>query len=249
MARRKDFQAAITYTGQKIKGAAAISYKIDGVRILYRDGKFVTRNDKVSPGLDIALTDAAKLKIVNHDDCEIFMGNFNDSNSPLQRHEPEPDSIGEDAIYPLDIGTAHAVDPRLFIEVAMDPSPEYIEHELQKAVALGYEGLVIRQQGRWYRVKPFATADVRITGWFEQLDKNKVPKGQLGGFNTNYGKVTAFSDDMRKQLWDDPQQYVGDMMVVRYKELYESGSFRYCVTFLAFRNDKDEEAFDTKYEE
>ena len=33
------YMKAITYTGQKIKGPVDISYKIDGVRILYRNGK------------------------------------------------------------------------------------------------------------------------------------------------------------------------------------------------------------------
>ena len=39
MGRRTDFQAAISYKGQAIKGKAVISYKIDGVRVLYRDGQ------------------------------------------------------------------------------------------------------------------------------------------------------------------------------------------------------------------
>ena len=56
MTRRTDFQKAITYTGQKIKGQVDISYKIDGVRILYRDGKLVTRNNNEPPGLLKALS-------------------------------------------------------------------------------------------------------------------------------------------------------------------------------------------------
>ena len=85
-----------------------------------------------------------------------------------------------------------------------------------------------------------------ITGWFEQLDKHKEPKGQLGGFDTDYGKVTAFTDEMRQQLWDNPDQYIGRLIEVQYKELFDSGNFRYAVTFLRFRDDKDTESFDTK---
>jgi len=65
-----------------------------------------------------------------------------------------------------------------------------------------------------------------------QLDKHKEPKGQLGGFDTDYGKVTAFTDEMRQQLWDNPDQYIGRLIEVQYKELFESGNFRYAVTFL-----------------
>lgn len=251
MARREDFIGASTYTGQKLKGLCELNYKIDGVRILYRDGKFVTRNDKVPPGLDKALTTLAKGRIKLYKDCEVYKGSFFASNSPLSRHEPEEGCITSEDVYPLDYtdqaGHKHTVDQRLWIGIFDAPTPDVVRHWLQNALDAGYEGLVIRtDNGKWYRVKPEYTADVYITGWFEQFDTKKNPKGQLGGFDTNYGKVTAFSEIMRIQLWDNPEQYVGKMMTVQYKELYDTGSFRYCVKFLHFRDDKDEEAFDTK---
>jgi len=250
MARRTDFRPAITYTGQKIQGTVEISYKIDGIRILMRDGKMVTRNNKVPPGLDIALTHGAKCMIDLYKDCEVYAGSFVKSNSPMQQHEPEPNCLTEDMVYALDYedfsGNKHEVDHRLRVATVTDPTPELIAEYLAAALELGYEGLVLRTDDRWYRAKPKATADVFITGNFEQLDKNKVPKGQLGGFTTAYGKVTAFTDEMRKQLWDNPDQYTGRLMEVQYKELFDSGSFRYAVTFLRFRDDKDTESFDTK---
>ena len=250
MARRKDFIGASTYTGQRLKGPCEVNFKIDGVRILSRGGEFVTRNNKVPPGLDIAMTVGAKHKIDVFKDCEVYKGSFFASNSPLQRHDPEPGCIDIEHIYPLDFtdfGLDHCVDPRLFLEMSLDPSRDYIRHCLEKALAKGYEGLVLRAaNGKWYRVKPEYTADVYITDWFEQYDTKKQPKGQLGGFNTHYGKVTAFTEELRKELWINPEQYVGQMMTVQYKELYDTGSFRYCVKFLHLRDDKDEEAFDTK---
>jgi hypothetical protein len=246
MARRKDFRSAITYTGQKIKGYCELSYKIDGVRVLYRDGEFVTRNDKVPPGLDQALSMEAYDKLKANKDCEIYLGSFHKSTGPLARHDPEKGCIKAEHIYPLDHGVASQFDPRLFVGSYEDISPELVANWLSIAVEMGYEGLVIRTDKRWYRVKPSHTADVIITGWFEQEDKHGYPKGQLGGFTTNYGKVTAFTDNLRKSLWDNPEQYVGKMMEVIYKELYDTGKFRYCVTFSRFRDDKDNESFDTK---
>jgi hypothetical protein len=239
MPRRTDFRKANTYTGQKIKGTVTVSYKIDGVRILYRDGEFRTRNDKVPPGLDKALTDGAKELIRQYGDCEIYKGSFFESNSPLQRHDPEVGCINASHIYPL-----VDLDERLLIAVVDNVQPEEVEEVLQGALDSGYEGLVLRTEDRWYRVKPKATADVFITGWFEQLDKHKNPKGQLGGFDTAYGKVTAFTEEMRQKLWDNPEQYVGKLIEVEYKELYDTGSFRYAVKFLRFRDDKDTESFD-----
>lgn len=246
MTRRTDFRKANTYTGQKIKGLVDIAYKIDGVRILHRNGKFVTRNDKVPPGLK-ALTTRAKDKIREYGDCEVFCGSFFESNSPLSRHDPEPNTIDEHNIYPLAWGAVDAhFDQRLHIISVYDPTPEQVDVHLKKAVQLGYEGLVLRTTDRWYRVKPEATADVYVTGWFEQLDKNKNPKGQLGGFDTAYGKVTAFTEEMRQKLWDNPEQYVGQMITVTYKERYHTGKFRYATTFSHFRTDKNEETFDTE---
>lgn len=246
MARRKDFRKAITYTGQKIKGKCELSYKIDGVRILQREGVFVTRNDKVPPGLTQALSVEAGVRLNQYKDCEIYLGSFHKTTGPLSRHDPEPNCIKPEHIFPLDHGVDSLYDERLFIGSYEDISPELVGNWLSIAVEMGYEGLVIRTDKRWYRVKPSHTADVIVTGWFEQEDKHGSPKGQLGGFTTNYGRVTAFSDALRKSLWDNPEQYVGRMIEVIYKELYDTGKFRYCVTFSRFRDDKDNESFDTK---
>lgn len=249
MARRKDMQAAKTYTGQNIKGLVDISFKIDGVRILERENILVTRNNNTPPGLHTACSDAAIEKLRKYGDCEVYRNNFFDSNGPLSEHEPEENIIMSTHIYPLDftVGeTTHYVDPRLFIASVDTPSRDYIRRWLQTALDKGYEGIVLRKHGHWYRVKPEYTADVYITGWFEQFDSAKKPKGVLGGFNTNYGKVTAFTDKDRVLLWDNPEQYVGMLMNCQYKELYHTGKFRYCVKFLNLRTDKDEEAFDTK---
>lgn len=239
MARRTDFRKANTYTGQKIKGLVDVAIKIDGVRILYRDGEFVTRNNKVPPGLDKALTQAAKEKIKAYGDCEVYKGSFFESNSPLQRHDPEKGCIDHEHIYPL-----VDMDSRLYLGQFEDIKPDMVERLMAEQVAKGYEGLVLRNDKHWYRVKPQATADVFVTGWFEQLDKHKNPKGVLGGFNTNYGKVTAFTDEMRVKLWENPEQHIGKLMEVQYKELYDTGKFRYAVKFLRFRTDKDTESFD-----
>lgn len=252
MTRRTDFTKAKSYTGQKLTGMFDIAYKIDGVRVLDRENGIVTRNDKVPPGLDKFLTSQAKQKISVFGDCEIYKHgqNFHFISGNLAKHDPESDIIGPEDIYPLHFCDGNSseqhFDSRLMIDRVQNPTPEYIQEQLIAALNLGYEGLVLRCNSRWYRVKPDYTADVKITGWFEQFDKHKRPKGILGGFTTAYGKVTAFKEEDRVKLWDNPQQYVGQMMTVKYKELYESGSFRYAVTFLHFRHDKDEEAFDTR---
>lgn len=243
MTRRTDFQKAITYTGQKIKGPVDISYKIDGVRLLYRGGEIVTRNNKKPPGLMQACNVFALDKIRRYGDVELFTGKFKDVQGPISQLDPRPDQFTSNDIYPLE-----ELDPRLYISTVPEIEKDcmHIQTILDQAVRSGYEGLVLRTPDKWYRVKPKATADVRITGFFEQLDKDKNPKDQLGGFTTNYGNVTAFTEELRQELWDNPERYVGRMMEVEYKELYDTGSFRYAVKFIRFRDDKEEESFDTK---
>jgi hypothetical protein len=244
MTRRTDFQKAITYTGQKIKGPVEISYKIDGVRLLYREDELVTRNNKTPPGLQLACTWQALEKLRHNGDCELYTGKFKDVQGPISQHEPEPNQFTADHVYPL-----VELDERLFVarfEEGLEKDSPTVQSYLGDAIELGYEGLVLRTPDKWYRVKPKATADVRITGYFEQLDKHKVRKNQLGGFTTNYGNVTAFTEKLRQELWDNPEQHVGKLMEVEYKELYDTGSFRYAVKFIRFRDDKEEESFDTK---
>ena len=242
---------ANTYSGQKIKGEAILSYKIDGVRTLFKQGKIVSRSGTEFPGFHYGLSPGARAKIRMYRDCEVFLGNFKDTISAVSQHKPPVGCITEDHVYPL-IGCPHGVDRRLYICHVHDVVATKVLEYLDSALFQGYEGLVIRAgerligKDRWYRVKPTYTADVKITGWFEQHDKNKKKKGQLGGFITPYGRVTAMSEDNRKLFWDNPDQYLGRMMEVEYKELYDSGNFRYGVTFKRFRDDKSEESFDTK---
>ena len=254
--RRTDFRKATTYTGQKISGEVTVSYKIDGVRMLYRESQvgqpldkfnFMTRNNKTPPGFVRFLTEGAKKKLALFTDCEVYIHGqkFHDVSGPLNSHDPELGRITQQHVYPL-INALDGCDNRLFIKKVIDITKEQTTQYLIEALNQGYEGIVLRTEDKWYRVKPNYTADVYITGYFEQVDKNKKPKNVLGGFTTNYGNVTAFKDKDRVEMWKNPNQYVGKMMTVKYKELYDNGSFRYAVTFQHFREDKDEESFDTR---
>ena len=242
MSKRIDYTKAITYTGQKLPANTMISFKIDGCRVLYRDEKFMSRNSKPYPGLEKGLTRLAKAKIKKYGDCEIFYKSFKKTSGMLQRHNPERYFFCSYDIYSL-----VDLDPRLIYQYLDHPTKEDLDIALRRAVEMGYEGIVIRTpDGRWYKHKPIATADVRITGFFEQHDKYDIPKGILGGFETKYGNVTAFKDVDRKRLWSNPARHIGKMIQVQYRDRYPGGKFRFAVKYLGFRYDKDEESFDTK---
>ena len=237
----KKFRKATTYSGQKLKGTFTVSYKIDGVRMLYQDGEYTTRSGKLPRGFENAVPMDCKSLIRYYGDCEVYKKDFLTTNSMLSNGN-DNGTFDVDDIYPL--GEINRMHP-LFIDEVTDPQPDYIWQLMREANAQGYEGLVIRGATHWYRVKPTSTADVFVTGFFEQNDINGNPKGVLGGFETNYGKVTAFTAKDRKALWDNPAQYIGQLIEVSYKELYPTGNFRFAVKFIHFRDDKVTESFDT----
>ena len=243
----RTFKKAKTYSGQKIKGIVRVEYKIDGVRLLYDEetDTIHTRNGKVPPGLEFCLTESAIAKIKRHKDCEVQCEDFLTTASALNSKKDAGIRINGGWVYPLE--DEEACYSELGMTIIRDPEKDEIERLMKIALMEGYEGLVLKdERGGWFRVKPTKSADVRVTGWFEQKDKHGNPKGCLGGFTTKYGKVTAFTDEMRRELWDNPDQYLWRMMEVQYKELYHTGKFRYAVKFLNWRDDKDEESFDEK---
>ena len=68
-------------------------------------------------------------------------------------------------------------------------------------MSLGFEGLVLRQNENWIKVKPEETHDVAITGFVEGNGKHL---GRLGYVTTDKGAVGAgFTDAERQLLWTE----------------------------------------------
>ena len=112
----------------------------------------------------------------------------------------------------------------------------------------GYEGAMIKTIhdpycfGRDYSVmkfKAFFDADVPIIGLKEGTGKHQ---GKLGSFLVDYKGVevnvgSGLTDELREQLWQNPEEQVGRIIEVRYQEETPDGSLRF-PTFICFRNDK-----------
>ncbi len=104
---------------------------------------------------------------------------------------------------------------------------------MAKAVAKGYEGLILRQDKRWLKVKPIDTFDVEILSLIEGKGKYK---GKLGALVTSLGNVgTGFTDEEREDIWEN--KYIGNTVEVSYMHLTEDGKFRH-PRFLRIRFDK-----------
>ena len=112
----------------------------------------------------------------------------------------------------------------------------------------GYEGAMIKTIdapycfGRDYSVmkfKAFFDVDVPIIGYKEGTGKHQ---NKLGSFLVDYKGVevnvgSGLTDELREQLWLNPEEHVGRIIEVRYQEETPDGSLRF-PTFVCFRNDK-----------
>ncbi len=112
----------------------------------------------------------------------------------------------------------------------------------------GYEGAMVKDLEAAYKfgrgpevmkLKAFHDVDLEIERLLEGTGKHA---GKLGSVSVNYNGVevqvgSGFSDDLRESIWNNPDNFVGRMIEVRYQEVTPDGSLRF-PTFVCFRNDR-----------
>jgi ATP-dependent DNA ligase len=211
---------ASKWEGQDLKGAWHVSYKIDGVRMLRDDeGNPVSRAGKPLYNLEdvpASITDA-----------EIYGGNWEASVS-LCRSSVNGHVVPLTNVYSLD-----PIDPRLMCPEVLNPTAKFIIASMEAAIALGYEGLIMRRQGIWYKIKPTDTYDEPVTGI--QMGKGRN-LGVVGSLITAKGKVgSGLNDKLRRELLDIP---MGTIIEVECMSLTPNGKFRH-PRFIRVRTDKE----------
>ena len=125
---------------------------------------------------------------------------------------------------------------------------------LEQSLALGYEGLMLKDPQSLFerkrcsnvlKVKEFKDGDAVITGVYE--GKKGKTLGSLGGVYVEWGegdskvnfKVgSGFSDELRREIWANPQTVIGKTIEFKYHILSKTGIPRHG-TFKRFRWDKD----------
>lgn len=117
-----------------------------------------------------------------------------------------------------------------------------------RAVESGaFEGMVFRDPNSiWndpiFRSKPTLTIDLRVCG-FEEGETGTRLAGCLGALKAtdDYGNVHTvgggLSDKLRKEIWANPQAYLGKVFVCGYKKLFASGQLRH-PNFMEWHADK-----------
>lgn len=209
-----------TYHFDHILTNATISYKIDGVQAVSKDGVWTSRAGKPLYNLPL-MADGT---------YEVFLGNWEDSVSAVRTHEGT--LIRQSDLYML----SPALDVRLsWGGGRYGLSSATIQTLMENVVADGYEGLCIKADEGHYKVKPDVTYDVKVTGVTEGKGKHE---GKIGAMITSMGKVgTGLTDEMRQFLTDNNP--IGKIIEVKCWELTVNGKFRH-PRFIRMREDKDE---------
>lgn len=214
-----------------LKGVCQVYRKIDGVRALrLQNNSVVSRDSKPLYNLDH----------LEFRDCEVFSVDWNTSVSLVRTQSPQV--ITQDMIYELRDGH---IDPRLWIGKATNPSNENLHKLMEKYLAMGDEGLIVRVESKgrihWWKIVPYKYMDLKITGFKEGTGKNK---GMLGSFKTAKGSVgTGFTDEQRIYFWNHRNELLDTYIEVKYREVTEEGKLRF-PSFVRQRFDKSEESYD-----
>ncbi|QUS38027.1 hypothetical protein RPMA_03505 [Tardiphaga alba] len=216
-----------TWNGKALSGKWDVTLKVDGVRAIWHD-EFGWQSRAGKPLYNIPRWNGGPR------DCELYVGSFRDTIIASRTRAPTDDtpSIRPEHLYGLD-----QLDARLGVGTLLNPTARAILHQLNRARSLGFEGLVLRHENRWLKVKPYESHDVPITGFAEGRGKHI---GHLGIVTTPLGNVgSGFSDEERIQLWADAQAgtLVGQIVEVSCMEFTPTGKFRHPV-FIRMRPDK-----------
>ena len=211
-----------------MRGEWLVTFKIDGVRAIW-DDSLGWQSRAAKPLYNIPPWRPGQPR-----DCEVFVASFRETIQATRRRLTKADTpvIRPDHLYGLD-----QLDPRLRGASLIDPTAQAIRAELRRVNALGYEGLVLRQDARWLKVKPQETHDVAITGYAEGRGKHA---GRLGFISTAQGDIGAgFSDAERTALWTEAGAgtLIGQIAEIACMQFTPAGQFRHPF-FVRMRPDK-----------
>ena len=137
-----------------------------------------------------------------------------------------------------------------FIPIESYPVQTWIYLWNKKILEEGYEGIIFKNSRQpltrynLFRMKRTVTMDYVIMGFNEGKNRLTGTLGSIeGGLFVN-GKLRkictvggGFDDSLRDEIWNNRDKYVGKVMEVSGKTLFDTGALRH-PAFLRFRDDK-----------
>ncbi len=249
----------------KVEFPCYVSKKIDGVRAIYKDGEFFSRGGFVYEGLFFLKNQMQRFgmhgKIL---DGELAIPGvpFQESSGLIRSKLEAPkvifyifDDITRDLTFEHRLSRLyeHNLKTRESDNIEVIRHRKVYDHEeinlhYNRALDLGYEGLVVktldhlyknRRSYDWMKLKNISSEDLEVISLEEGTGKNK---GLLGAVVCKYkdrtvNVGTGFTDVEREIFFKEPELIVGHIIEVLYHEQTETGSLRH-PRYLRLRDDK-----------
>lgn len=230
------------WNGKDLKGVWEFTLKIDGVRALFRCDGYLSwwwesRNGKplynIPTDIPQEMWERAMTEGVEVYCSKPGRSSKNNYKATIQcvRAKTKDRPVRVDELYSLE-----PLDERLWLGTFENPTADTIKGQMQGALNLDYEGLVLRQGDHWLKVKPIETYDVKVTGIIEGQGRHA---GRMGALMTDMGKVgTGFTDVERDEWWSwYLNGHVTRLIEVECMQLTPDGKFRH-PRFVRIRYDK-----------
>lgn len=243
----------------RVKYPCISTVKLDGIRAIYRDGVFYTRNGKVLHGLEAL---AGRLSGAPVLDGELVCPgmDFQTSSGSLRSFADTPTAqfnIIDLPEHPSRNLLTRLAEARRWVELLVDIVPwrhvcrmEEIEQHYQACLDAGYEGVVVKpmeyeyankRSFDWMKLKAINTVDARIVDIFTGTGKYASSAGgvivALPDTEVMVRVGSGFSDQQRDEIYAAPDEYIGRTIEIKYHEITPDGSLRH-PRFYRWRNDK-----------
>lgn len=243
----------------RVKYPCVSTVKLDGVRAIYRDSVFYTRNGKILHGLEALARRLSGAPVL---DGELVCPglDFQTSSGSLRSFAETPNAQFHIIDLPEHpsrsfiermIAARNLVTENVFvIPWRTVNSPEQIEKLYRSALEFGYEGVVVKpmeyeyvdkRSFDWMKLKAVNTVDARIVDVFEGTGKYSSSAGgviiQMPDSEVLVRVGSGFSDQQRDEIYAEPDKYIGRMIEVKYHEVTPDGSLRH-PRFYRWRDDK-----------
>lgn len=253
------------YTGVLKFPNALMSVKLDGIRGEYIRGgdgspsKILTRGGNEIRGVEHIIEACDRISIdstyTERFDGELLIPGltFQESSGKLRSGESTPDAVfhifdwPNTGHYPLKVRLGWLKNLSEFwppciklVKHVPVKDVEHIQKMYEKALSLGYEGLVIKdadslyerkRSSSWLKMKPNEMDEVEIIGFMEG-DENGRFAGTLGSIigrrkDGTEVRVAGFTDEEREHIWNNQELWLGEIVEVNFHEVTPDGSFRH----------------------